>query len=479
MGRFLRSLSSIRAKLTTLFLGGLLGTSVLLGIIVDRLVHRSLMEEFDVGLQETSTAILKVINSAWEEVGSPSAARLEEEIDEVGIPPETAFILDVPGSLPASRGWDAQSLSFEEASELRPLFKSADRRTVSIRGRPWRVLRSENTVDAARPCRLFLFRKLGRVDGQLRLVRRSMLLALLPLTFVSTFVGFILAGRVLAPVSRIAAKARQVQADGLDARIAVENPEDEFGKLANVLNELLARLQGAFEGQRQFLADAAHELRTPIAVLRTQIEVTLQKPRSPWEYAAVLESLQQQAEFLSEIVNDLMFLARAEATAIPLKAEVVDLVESVDEACRSLKALAESSGVSLIWELGEERRARLDPHLFRRALTNLIVNAVRHSPRGSAVRVEIRASDNSLSVEICDEGRGIRKEELPYLFDRYFRGRQSSMAREDGLGLGLAIVKAIMDLHHGTISAHNLEPNGAAFVMSIPAGEPSELQSHG
>jgi len=460
--------SSVRLRMTALYVVVLICSSLLLGLTVDRLVSRSLMKEFDSALSETLTALTRVLDGAYLEAGSPSEDGLRGEIEEVGIPSETALLLLVPGKPVLSLGWQGSPPSPDDG-RLSGSSIQAGPTTVRFGGRSWRVLVAQRRVAAGPGYRLILFRDLDRVESQLQTMRRSMLLALLPLILISAIAGYLLAGRVLSPVDRIADRARQVQVTGLEARLEVENPGDEFGRLTTVLNDLLARLEKAFEQQKQFLADAAHELRTPVAAVRAQADVTLLRVRTTGEYEAAIRSILGQTEYLSKIVDDLLFMARADASQVPLRKEPLDLMEVVDDTCRSLFPVAQKKGVVLDWEFGGEIGAMADAHLVRRAVSNLVTNAVRHTPRDGIVSVRVAASEKGASIEVSDSGIGIADEAIPHLFDRFFRGEHyPGEIGDEGIGLGLAIVKAIMNLHHGAATARNSPRGGSIFSLEFP-----------
>ncbi len=469
MKRAVRPFSSVRLRLSGLYVAVLFCSSLLLGVAVDRLVSRSLMAEFDSSLTETLTALMRVLHGAYLEAGSPSEGALKEEIEEVGVPPDMALLLLVPGRPVLALGWKGPPPALDDESLSRFAFP-AELSTFTFGGRSWRVVGAERKEPGGPGYRLALFRELDRVNGQLQTMRRSLLLALFPLILLSAVAGYLLAGRVLSPVDRIADRTRRVQASGLEARLEVENPGDEFGRLTMVLNDLLSRLEKAFEQQKQFLADAAHELRTPVAAVRAQADVTLQRARSPEEYEAAIRSILGQTEYLSQIVDDLFFMARADGSQIPLRKKPLDLMEIIDDTCRALFPVAHKKEVVLDWKFGGEVGVLADSRLMRRAVTNLVANAIRHTPRGGCVSLRVSESGEVVSLEVADSGEGIRDDELPHLFDRFYRGqRQPGNGRADeGLGLGLAIVKTIMDLHDGSATARNLPRGGSIFSLQIP-----------
>lgn len=235
------------------------------------------------------------------------------------------------------------------------------------------------------------------------------------------------------------------------------------------MNDLFARLERAFQQQRQFLSDAAHELRTPAAILRSQADVALERSRSAEEYAATLAAMRAETEHLSAIVDDLLLIARAEASQLPVIKEPADLMEIADESCRSLRPLAQSRNLLLEWSVGEEVNVLGDARLLRRALVNLLINAVKYTPEGGAISVRVKLDTAFAAVEVADTGKGVAAEDLPHIFDRFYRGSGYAGSESEGAGLGLAIVKMIAELHGGRVAVAGNPGMGTTFTLFVPA----------
>ncbi len=477
--------STVRWRLTLWYVGVFFVSSVLLGAAVVRLVERSFIAEVDRSLQEELAAVSRSIDSAYEELDDPPPLEeLREEVSELGLSSDTAVILAQSGQ-PESR---VNAASLPERLLL-------ERNEADVENEPadwknnsgsWRWLGMRRVVSGQFRYRVTLLRDLASVEGEVRRVEESLTLALLPLTLFSAVAGYFLAGRVLSPVDRIALAARRIEATGLGERLAVENPNDEFGRLAGVLNDLFERLQHAFEQQRSFLTDAAHELRTPVAILRAQAEVALlDRSRKSEQYVAALESMVREIERLSEIIDDLMLMARADASQSNLATDRQDLAEVVDDACRALLPMADRKKVSLRWQLAEDEVVVLaDARLMQRAIRNLVTNAITYTPEGGAVVVELVKTIAEAVVEVRDTGPGVAHEDLSKVFNRFFRGKPGVKSTNDGdlgqwspegCGLGLAIVKTIMDLHGGQARVRNLPGRGAAFTLTVPCRPSTEV----
>ncbi len=321
-------------------------------------------------------------------------------------------------------------------------------------------------------------------DDDLLLARaRTVLLLAIPVALtVSVLAGYLLARQSLAPVDSMVQRASRISAANLEARLPVANEHDELGRLATVVNALLARVDDAFRRQKLFVAEASHELRTPIAIVRGEADVTLQRSnRSADEYRESLTVIRDESVRLTSIVNDLFLLASADAGA-PLPAnEYVDIAEMVHNAVRSVRSLADENGVQISLRVGEHDRPPIvigDYALLRRVVLNLLDNAIKHVPATNnegRIDIAVHVICESAVVTIADNGPGIPSELRDRVFDRFVRGHHSTKSvydsqapvKSSGAGLGLAIAGAIVAVHRGQISLDETE-TGAAFRVVLP-----------
>jgi heavy metal sensor kinase len=283
--------------------------------------------------------------------------------------------------------------------------------------------------------------------------------------------GWFLARQSLSPVVAMADRARRIGVENLGERLPVANPRDELGHLAETFNELLGRLEASLTQQRQFMADASHELRTPVATTRTAASVALQQThRDESEYRETLEIVEQQTVRLSRVVDDMFTLARADAGNYPVRKTPMYLDEIVDEVVRAARVIASTKGVSIDPMTLRSAAFTGDEDLIRRMIVNLIDNAVRHAPAGSTVRVDLDATDTGYSVAVRDQGPGIPPELRGHIFERFYRGdvirRRDA---HDGAGLGLALARWIANLHGGDVVLARSSPSGSTFVISLPS----------
>jgi two-component system heavy metal sensor histidine kinase CusS len=292
--------------------------------------------------------------------------------------------------------------------------------------------------------------------------------------FLGTFaifpwVGYKIARRGIRPVEEMATTARHISSTNLRERIVAEGYASELASLASTFNQMLDRLEESFERISRFSADIAHDLRTPVNNIRGEAEVALARARSEDEYRDTIESCLEEAVRLSDLVGDLLFLARAESPLTHLRRERVDVGALLRGVREYYEASASDGGVSITTAVaGGPVVAELDRSLLQRAIGNLVSNALAHTPRGGAVVLETDADVSTLRIEVSDTGAGIPVEALPKVFDRFFRVDSSRSQGSGGTGLGLAIVQSIALLHGGKAEISSQVGQGTRVTLQIP-----------
>lgn len=297
---------------------------------------------------------------------------------------------------------------------------------------------------------------------------RGILSYVVPLSLVIAGLGgWFLARRSLSPVVAMAERARQIGVGSLDARLPVVNPRDELGTLAGTFNELLSRLESSVEQQRRFMADASHELRTPVTIARTAASVALQQPtRSEAEYRETLEIIEQESIRLSRIVDDLFTLTRADAGTYPVRKTPMYLDELIDDVVRAMRVVSAPRNVSIVAESIHPAPFTGDEDLIRRLVLNVVDNAIRYSPPGGSVRVALDRSGDAYSVSVTDQGPGIAPEVQAKIFERFYRV-DAARTRDGGAGLGLALARWIAHAHDGDITLAASSRLGSTFVITL------------
>lgn len=277
--------------------------------------------------------------------------------------------------------------------------------------------------------------------------------------------SYLMARLAVRPVSRIAATADRIGSSNLDERIPLGSLPKELAQLANGFNGMLGRLEDAFGQLSRVTADIAHELRTPLTVLRGEIEVALMRARSEEDYRRALESALEEARRLHQLVDRLLFLARAENKEAAIKAEPVDLSNELGKLGEYYAPSADDRGVRLVVDSAGPIDIALDRTLFQSAVGNLVDNAIEHTRPGGVVRILARQEGRQALVEIADTGCGIAPEHLPHVCDRFFQIDRSRNRRAGHAGLGLALVKSIVELHGGQIAVSSTLGEGTTVRL--------------
>ncbi len=281
-------------------------------------------------------------------------------------------------------------------------------------------------------------------------------------------VGWWLATRALKPIEAISRTAEEIARGNLSKRINSSETESELGQLAVVLNSTFSRLDAAFEQQRQFTSDAAHELRTPVSIILTQAQSTLNKERSPAEYRESLEACQRAAQRMRRLIESLLELARLDAGQETMKRIPFDLANTTRDCVEMMRPLADERRITIRSELSPAG-CHGDPERVAQVVLNLLTNAVQHNKVGGKIRVLTNPSNGSATLIVSDNGHGIAPEHLPHLFKRFYRADAARTSSQGRSGLGLAISSAIIHAHGGSIEVESHIGNGSSFIVRLPA----------
>jgi two-component system, OmpR family, heavy metal sensor histidine kinase CusS len=281
--------------------------------------------------------------------------------------------------------------------------------------------------------------------------------------------GYWISSRALAPVDQITQTARTISAQNLSSRLVVPNTGDELQRLSQTLNGMLERLEAAFKKITQFTADASHELRTPVAVMRTRAELSLRKARSPGEYREVIAEVLAELEKTSSLIEQLMFLARADSGSEMLHFAPTNVTEVLREACHQGSALAEAKQIGFAERInGDAMWIQGDASSLRRLFLILIDNAVKYTPASGKVEVSLHRNNGFAVAEVRDTGIGISSTDLPSVFERFYRADKARSRELGGVGLGLSIGRWITEVHAGTIEVQSTPGSGSVFQVRLP-----------
>ena len=357
-------------------------------------------------------------------------------------------------NVPIARPAELSQERFETAAVQGHVLRFYSQR-VGVHGKPY-------TVEVAAPMDE-LFEALERF--------RIMLLLTAPVLLVAASAGgYWISRRALAPVDAISKAAQKISIENMAERLDVPKTGDELARLSETLNEMLARLESSVRRMEQFTADASHELRAPVSLIRTTAEVAvLKRDRPAGEYLASLDEILEEAERTSQVVDSLMWLARAESSKEILERVPVDAGAVVQNAAEQGQRLARSRGVAFTLKLpAEPLQIHADAEALRRALFILMDNAVKYTPEGGSVEAGLEARDGFAVASVADTGIGIDASDLPHVFDRFWRADKARSREQGGAGLGLSIAKWIVEMHGGEISVRSEMGKGSRFEVRLP-----------
>ena len=303
----------------------------------------------------------------------------------------------------------------------------------------------------------------------------AVLMLVLPLALIAAgYAGYRVAGKALTPISAMAALTEQITARQLSRRIPVENPHDEFGRMACVLNDLLKRLEESFQKLQRFTSDVSHELRTPLASMRSVGEVGLQQEHSGEEYRDIIGSMLEEVARLTSMIDTLLTISQADSGAVRLNRTVFPIMDLVEESVAVVSVLAEEKKQTIVVGGDDALLVSADRGFLRMAVINLLDNAVKYSFPDTAIHVRVEllngeaGKSRQLNLAIKDEGPGIPPAEARRVFDRFYRLDESRARDTGGAGLGLAIAKWSIEAHGGSILLESVPGNGAVFSIRLP-----------
>jgi heavy metal sensor kinase len=465
-------IDSVRARLTLFWVAVLAAALVAVGGLIYVLLARALYSRIDENLRAVvQIATTSLTNDLAEGQDYADAAR--STAAELSSSQQMLAIYDTNGRLLAEGGRDddleitlpnVTAVPTQEVVLLTVIEAEDDddRHRLAIR----RV--SIPPADA--PYLLVVGSSLEPTDEELESLRK-VLGYIIPIALMLAGAGgWFLARQSLAPVATMADRARKIGVEDLSARLPVANPRDELGRLAETFNDLLTRLETSLVQQRQFMADASHELRTPVTTSRTAAAVALQQShRNEEEYRETLAIIEQQTIRLSRIVEDMFTLARADAGSYPVRRTLMYLDEVVDDAVRAARVLADTKQVSI--ELATIQSASFtgDEELVRRLIGNLLDNAVRYTRPRSAVHVNLVHEFNRYILSVTDAGEGIAPDAQSHIFERFFRGDVARTSSDGGAGLGLALARWIARAHEGDVTVVRSSHEGTTFAAVLPS----------
>lgn len=401
------------------------------------------------------------------------ARAVAEELRSEGLP-----LLGPADEIVQVRALDGRLLVFSPDAGNHPLLDAAQRQqalagevsfTTTVSGNQVRLLAITALRTGGRRVLVVVGTGTGVSDAAVDRVRTALLVGGPPAVLLAGAGAWLLAGAALRPVERMRREAAQISARDTGRRLPVPTTRDEIAALAVTMNGLLGRLQQALERQRGFVADAGHELRTPLAILRAELELAGRPGRSREALAEAIEQAAGETDRLIRLAEDLLLLARADNAQPFLRPGPLALPDLLAAAARGARARATEREVSVLLHSPAQLTILADPDRLRQAVDNLLDNATRHAPADSVVEITAVATPaGTVTVEVADRGPGFPPEFLPHAFERFHRAQAARTRDTGGTGLGLSIVAAIAQAHGGQATARNRPGGGACVTLELP-----------
>jgi two-component system, OmpR family, sensor kinase len=478
-------LDSVRVRLTMWYAAMMAVVLVALSVTTYFIFWRSTVQRTDANLAELSDAFLTTLKAEMRDVNGVDSVKLAglTAIAEHRFQDHVFAILDPGGKVIVSSQEVSTAGVGQEAGVPKLLTSNSFVRFVEAADGPERYFGRVREGAAhyrgfarrleleGKKYELVILQSLRQQDEMLEGVTETFAWVIPISLLLASASGYFLARKSLAPVVAMSSQAGKIGAENLHERLAVLNERDELGHLALSFNDLLDRLGQSFERQKRFMADASHELRTPVAILRGESEVALSKEsRAPEEYRESLETLHHESQRLTRIVEDLFTLTRADAGQYPLQMTNFYLDELVGECVHSARTLAQAKRITLGCGKMSESPVQADESLLRRMILNLLDNAIKYTPEDGNVNVSCEQIGSEYAVSISDTGIGVPEDLRARIFERFIRAdkARSRSGDDGGAGLGLSISRWIAEAHQGRLVLTRSGNQGSTFTAYLP-----------
>jgi len=463
-----RIIGSLRLQLAVWYLAFFSLLFVLFGIYLYGVLSNALQKRLDETLASQANTVASLFQDELEEMKGDVPKAAAEAVSEMNLHGGIVAIFGGGQMLASSGTVSSQALDaavIEAALRaetdlslpLPHLGKNGARASVhrmsANHGAPYLILAVES---------------LDSIAASLQVVREVLIFGMPILLALAGIGGYWLTTRSLAPLSWMAEQARDITGNNLHKRLEIGDAARELTTLSASFNELLSRLDQSFAGMRRFVADASHELRTPISVIRGEADVALSHDRCDAEYRESLAIILDESRRLSRLVDDLLNLARADAGKVRLQPQDFYFNELLGDCCRSVQSLASARQIHLECQCAGDVPFRGDEELLRRLVVNLLDNAIRYTPPGGKVSASLDAVGPDVRVRVADTGIGISPEAAEHVFERFYRADKARSRADGGFGLGLAIVKWIAESHHGAVELSSRPELGSVFTVTLP-----------
>lgn len=451
------NMRSIRFRLTVWYSLALAAGLVFFGLVTWISMRQSL-------LYDARDLLVTQIRSAQSfvdsELDDPKVI-LVEELNEYAHALPAGNILQIRGG--------AKQVAFSSMKGFPWLGESAGElttRTMFWQGKPYLLGTQEKTIHGSQ-WQFAFFVSLDETNRLLNKLRLFLITLLPAVMIVAAFGGSWLSRRALKPVDDLTAAARSVSVESLSRRLFVPQTGDEIQRLAETLNALLSRLDAALQRLLQFTANAAHELRTPVAVIRTTAELAARRDRPGESYRRALMQVTSEAEGMTKLLDDLLLLARNDSAVVEMPKQAFDLAKTLNDACGQMSPLALTRQIHLECVAGAKMLVMGNEAAIRQLAVVLLDNAIKYSPQGGEVQVLIKDAEETIQLEVADGGPGIPEQDRPHIFERFYRSPQAQYAHPSGSGLGLALAASIARMHATEVEVAQSLLGGTLFSINL------------
>jgi heavy metal sensor kinase len=449
---------SIKFRLTVWYLIAIMLLLVAFGTVAYFMLSKTLYRNLDEALQ---VRVAELQNSITVQDNQIS---FEQKFYDL------VLVYNADGALLQKLGPNVRFSNIEEMVQQALFGETSFLTVATTEGQDVRLYAAPFNLDSRTRIAIIVGRLTREIQDMLSIFRVIIIYSALAVILLAGAGGMFLANRTLKPFDHITDIAREIGEGDLSRRIDIQS-EDEMGRLARTLNWMIARLEEAFQKQRQFAADASHELRTPLAIIQAESSLALDKKRTQVEYRRSLELVSQEVSYMSDIIGKLLLLARQDAGSEPLNFQEVNVRDLFTELSSDLEALAQEKGVAFNLGPMDNLTVKGDRFKLRQLFLNILDNAIRYTASGGTVSSSLVRKNGSAFVSISDTGMGIPAEDLPFIFDRFYRVDKARSRTDGGMGLGLAIASSIAKLHGGDIEVESQVGKGSTFYISLPLSE--------
>lgn len=467
---------SIRSQLTIWYAVVLALIFVVSDIILYRSFKMSLTDTMDTTLytaaEDVETSIFKVPKEKWQATIKQLERgflvnRLFIQVLEVSTEKTTGFRVAarsgvLSGNISQQKVWEELSHQLP----AKPVYMNVTEESLAIH--PLRIILYPVEQEGNKEYLIQVGTSLKKMFSTLKDFLTILIFSAPILLLVSVLGGYFILTRVLQPMKSVVQTVKKITTEDLSLRIESQNQENEIGQLVTTFNEMISRLERSVLQIKQFSSDASHDLKTPLTVIRGEIDIALRKKRPPAEYIKTLKSVCEEAKKLERVIDNLLFLSRIDSRDYQRCFKTAHLDEILLEVFEKTTSIAIEKKLAYILEKMERVPMQGDPILLSRLLMNLMDNAIKYTPSGGRVKISLKKSGEKAELTIRDTGMGIPQGALSLIFNRFYRVDQSRSQRNEGAGLGLSIVKKIADIHQAKVEIHSQLNKGTTVLVSFP-----------